>query len=118
MALRSEYITYILVALDDAGRVMNAVAHGVDTDTALANKVSIPKDRRAAAIRLLTAIGYLKISDQRYSAGKEKPSAGIKRAEGRASKSRRKEVPRATALEDKHGAIANKQQGENEELDQ
>ncbi len=68
-ALRSEYITYILVALDDAGQVMNAVAHGADTDTALANKVPIPKDRRAAAIRLLTAIGYLKISGERYSAG-------------------------------------------------
>ncbi len=68
-ALRSEYITYILVALDDAGQVMNAVAHGADTDKELANRVSIPRDRREAAIRLLSAIGYLKISEQRYSAG-------------------------------------------------
>jgi hypothetical protein len=68
-ALRSEYITYILMAVDDAGQVMNAVAHGADTDAALAHKVLIPKDRRDAAIRLLTAIGYLTISDQRYSAG-------------------------------------------------
>jgi len=60
----------------------------------------------------------LKISDQREVGHKEKPSAGIKRAEGRASKTRRKEVPRTTATEDKHGAIANKQQGETEELDQ
>jgi hypothetical protein len=68
-ALRSEYITYILIALDDAGLVMNAVAHGADTDTALANTVSIPKNRLTATIRLLTATGYLKMIDQRYSAG-------------------------------------------------
>ncbi|HVO62161.1 MAG TPA: hypothetical protein VMT53_14580 [Terriglobales bacterium] len=68
-ALRSEYITYILIALDDAGRLMNAVAHGVDTEAALTEKLSIPQERRAAAIRLLTAIGYLKQSDSRYSAG-------------------------------------------------
>ncbi len=68
-ALPSEYITYILVALDDAGILMNAVAHGIDTDEALTNKVLIPKDRREAAIRLLTAIGYLNVSDRRYSAG-------------------------------------------------
>jgi len=55
---------------------------------------------------------------QREVGHKEKPSAGIKRAEGRASKARRKEVPGAAAPEDKRGAIANKQQGENEELDQ
>ena len=68
-ALRSEYLTYIFLALDDAGLVMNAVVHGSDTDTALSNKVSIPKERREAAIRLLAAIGYLRVVDQRYSAG-------------------------------------------------
>jgi hypothetical protein len=57
------------IALDDAGLVMNAVVHGNDTDTALSSKIAIPKNRREAAIRLLTAIGYLKISNQRYSAG-------------------------------------------------
>lgn len=68
-ALRSEYITYILMALDDAGQVMNAVAHGFDTDIKIANHISVPRNRLLAAIHLLTATGYLNIADARYSAG-------------------------------------------------
>ena len=45
---------------------------------------------------------------------RDKPSAGIRRA--KASKSSRKEISRATAMEDNHGA--NKQQAENKEPDQ
>jgi peptidoglycan hydrolase-like protein with peptidoglycan-binding domain len=43
-----------------------------------------------------------------------KPSAGIRRAEGRARKTLRKEVSTATAVEDNRGEGANKQQAENE----
>lgn len=68
-ALRSEYVTYILLAMDDAGLVMDAVALGADTDTALAKAVSIPEARRKATVRLLTATGYLNDTDHRYSAG-------------------------------------------------
>jgi peptidoglycan hydrolase-like protein with peptidoglycan-binding domain len=49
---------------------------------------------------------------------REKPSAGIKRGEGRASKISRREVSRATALEDNRRGGANKQQGENDSHDQ
>ena len=49
---------------------------------------------------------------------RDKPSAGIRRAEGRASKTSRKEVSRATVIEDNRGGGANKQQAENEEHDQ
>jgi len=49
---------------------------------------------------------------------RDKPSAGIRRAEGRASKTWRKEVARATAVGDNRGDVANKQQAENEKHDQ
>jgi peptidoglycan hydrolase-like protein with peptidoglycan-binding domain len=49
---------------------------------------------------------------------RDKPSAGIRRAEARASKTLRQEVSRATATEDHRGGGANKQQAENEEHDQ
>jgi peptidoglycan hydrolase-like protein with peptidoglycan-binding domain len=49
---------------------------------------------------------------------RDKPSAGIRRAEGRASRTSRKEVSRATAIEDNRRGGANKQQAENEEPDQ
>lgn len=68
-ALRSEYITYLLLALDDAGQVMNAVACGMDTESSIAKAVSIPADRRGSALRLLIAIGYLKLLGRRYSVG-------------------------------------------------
>src|SRR5207237_8857173 len=35
-ALRSEYVGLLLLAIDDAGQVMNAVANGTDTGAALA----------------------------------------------------------------------------------
>lgn len=68
-ALRSEYVTYILLAMDDAGLVMDAIAIGADTDTALAKALSIPETRRKTTLRLLTATGYLIETDHRYSAG-------------------------------------------------
>ncbi len=48
----------------------------------------------------------------------DKPSAGIRRAEGRPGQTARKEVSRATAIKDNRGGGANKQQAENEEHDQ
>ncbi|HYX70505.1 MAG TPA: hypothetical protein VE825_15330 [Terriglobales bacterium] len=68
-ALRSEYVTYVVLAMDDAGQVMNAVAHGTDTDAALAQALAISEERRKATIQLLTAIGYLRETDHRYSVG-------------------------------------------------
>jgi peptidoglycan hydrolase-like protein with peptidoglycan-binding domain len=49
---------------------------------------------------------------------RDKPSAGIRRAEGRASKTSRKEVLRATAIEDNRADGANKQHAENEKHNQ
>ena len=68
-ALRSEYVTLFLLAIDDAGQVMNAVANGTDTDAALAKALPLPEGRRIAILRLLTAIGYLRETDYRYVAG-------------------------------------------------
>jgi len=48
---------------------------------------------------------------------RDKPSAGIRRGEGRARKTWRKEVSRANAAEDNRGEGANKQQAENERHD-
>jgi len=50
--------------------------------------------------------------------GRVKPSAGIRRVVVRASKTSRKEVSSATALEDNRGDGPNKQQGESERHDQ
>ena len=47
----------------------------------------------------------------------DKPSAGIRRVEHRASNSSRKGVPKAIAVENNHQDRANKQQAENEEND-
>jgi hypothetical protein len=68
-ALRSEYITLLLLAIDDAGQVMNAVANGTDTDAALAKALPLPQDRHSAILRLLTATGYLLETDHRYLVG-------------------------------------------------
>jgi hypothetical protein len=65
-ALRSEYVVLLLLAIDDAGQVMNAVANGTDTDEGLAKAVALPDDRRKAILRLLTAIGYLQEVDHHY----------------------------------------------------
>ena len=48
---------------------------------------------------------------------REKPSAGIRRAESRPSRNTRKEISRAAAMEENRGGGANKQQAENEEHD-
>ena len=48
---------------------------------------------------------------------RNKPSAGIRLVERRASNVSRKEISRATAVEDNRGDGANKQQAENEEHD-
>ncbi len=68
-ALRSEYVALLLLAIDDAGQTMNAVASGADADAAIANAVSIPEDRRRAILGLLTATGYLRVSDHQYLIG-------------------------------------------------
>lgn len=68
-ALRAEYITLLLLAIDDAGQVMNAVAQGADTDDGLAKALPLPDDRRKAVVGLLTAIGYLRQADHRYQVG-------------------------------------------------
>jgi hypothetical protein len=68
-ALRSEYISLILLAIDDAGQVLSAVANGTDTDAALAAAFPIPEERRRVVVRLLVAIGYLRETDHRYSVG-------------------------------------------------
>lgn len=62
-ALRSEYVTYVLLALDDAGQIMDAVGNGNDTDAAIAKAVVISEERRKATLGLLTAIGYLRVTD-------------------------------------------------------
>ena len=68
-ALQSEYVVLLLLAIDDAGKIMNAIADGTDTDAALAKIVSIPEDRRKAILGLLIATGYLRLTDHRYSVG-------------------------------------------------
>jgi len=65
--LRSEYVALLLLAVNDAGQLMNAVADGNDTDTALAKVAVIPEDRRRAMLGLLTAIGYLRETNGRDS---------------------------------------------------
>lgn len=68
-ALRSEYITLVLLAIDDASQLINAVGNGIDTDEGLAKQLPLPNDRREAALHLLTAIGYLKEVEQHYFLG-------------------------------------------------
>ena len=68
-ALRSEYISLFLTAIEDAGQVMYAVANGTDTDAALAAVLTMPEERRKAIVRLLVAIGYVREADHRYSVG-------------------------------------------------
>ncbi|MGC1372329.1 MAG: hypothetical protein WA824_09345, partial [Candidatus Sulfotelmatobacter sp.] len=67
-ALRSEYISLILAAIDDAGQVMDAVSKGTDTDAALAKTLSVP-ERRKAIVQLLLAVGYLRETENRYTVG-------------------------------------------------
>jgi len=68
-ALRSEYVTYILLAMDDAGQVMDAIANRTDTGAALAKALPIPEGRQKATLQLLMATGYLRETDHRYSVG-------------------------------------------------
>ena len=68
-ALRSEYISLFLMAIDDAGQIMNAVANGTDTDAALAEVLRVPEERRKSIVRLLVAVGYVRERDHHYSAG-------------------------------------------------
>ncbi len=68
-ALQNEYVTLLLLAIDDAGLVMNAVSNGNDTQTALAKSVSIPEARLKATLQLLVATGYLNENQDRYSFG-------------------------------------------------
>ncbi len=66
-ALQTEYVTLFLLAIDDAGQVISAVANGTDSDAALAKALAIPEERRKAIMGLLLAIGYLREADHRYS---------------------------------------------------
>jgi len=68
-ALRSEYVVLLLLAIDDAGQIISAIADGADTDAALAKAVPVPEDRRKAILGLLTATGYLREADQKYLVG-------------------------------------------------
>src|SRR5271157_149309 len=69
-ALRSQYVVLLLLAIDDAGQVMNAVASGAaDSDAALARAIPLSEDRRKASLGLLSAIGYLQETDHRYVVG-------------------------------------------------
>jgi hypothetical protein len=68
-ALRAEYISLMLLAIDDAGRLMRAVADGADTDAALANALALPEARRAGALGLLLATGYLRRDGSGYRPG-------------------------------------------------
>lgn len=65
-SLRTEYITLFLLAVDDAGQVMNAVANGADTGASLAKALSIPEERQKGIVGLLLAIGYLREANHRY----------------------------------------------------
>jgi len=65
--LRAEYVTLFLLAIDDAGQMINTVANGTDTDATLAKAIAIPEERRKAIMGLLLAIGYLREADHRYS---------------------------------------------------
>jgi len=47
-------VALLLLAVNDAGQLMNAVADGNDTDTALAKVAVIPEDRRRAMLGLLS----------------------------------------------------------------
>lgn len=67
--LRAEYLTYVVLAMDDAGRVLQAVAGGTDSDSALAKTVPISEDRMTATLGLLTSIGYLHEENHRYAPG-------------------------------------------------
>jgi len=77
-ALRSEYVTLLLLAIDDAGQVMNAVSSGGDTDTALAKAIPVSEDRRKASLGLLVATGYLREIEHRYVVGVPVLTAGDK----------------------------------------
>jgi hypothetical protein len=68
-ALRTEYITLLLLAMDDAGQLMSAVAGGADTDESLVRSLPLPESRRKAILRLLLSIGYLREADRRYLVG-------------------------------------------------
>jgi len=57
-ALESEFVSLLMLAIDDAGQVMAAVANGTDTDAALAS--------RKAMVGLLEAIGYLTEVNHHY----------------------------------------------------
>lgn len=67
-ALRDEYIALLLLSIDDAGQIMDAVARGANTDAALA-AIPIPEERRNAMVKLLLATGYLREENQRYAVG-------------------------------------------------
>ena len=68
-ALRAEYLTYVVLAMDDAGRVIQAVSGGADSDSVLARTVPISEDRMNATLGLLTSIGYLRVENHRYVPG-------------------------------------------------
>ena len=68
-ALRNEYVTLLLSAIDDAGQAVSAVANGSATEAELAKALNLSEERRQGILRLLVSIGYLRESDRRYSFG-------------------------------------------------
>ncbi len=66
-ALRNEYITLLLLAIDDAGRILNAVAQGADTQAAIAKSVEISDTRVKSMLALLSSIGYVRESSGHFS---------------------------------------------------
>ena len=66
-ALQAEYMTYALLALSDAGDILDAISQGVDSNAALAKDIPISDKRRGAALTLLLATGYVSDKNHHYS---------------------------------------------------
>jgi hypothetical protein len=56
------------LSIDEAGQIMDAVAHGASNDAAL-SAIPVPQERRKAMVKLLLATGYLREENQQYSLG-------------------------------------------------
>jgi hypothetical protein len=88
-ALQAEYTTYALLALSDAGDILDAINRGFDSDAAMAKELSVPEERRGATLKLLVATGYLSEKNQHYSisipglTAKDKPMVDAAVALGR-----------------------------------
>ncbi len=88
----------------------------IDSPTALGLGVK-PESSSGDSKNVERELGHAR-AETANASKRDKPSAGIRKAEGKGKKIWRKEVSRATTLEDKRGVGANKQQAENEDYDQ